>query len=67
MYIYNLHNVKDQKDVGDSAPLWIGAVCLALIIYLFIELKKISLVQKNKAVEGDLPDDDFHNWATAQS
>ncbi len=67
MYIYNLHNVKDQKDVGDSAPLWIGAVCLAFIIYLFIQFKKISLLQKSKVVEDDLPDDDFHNWATAQS
>ncbi len=67
MYMYNLHNVKDQKDIGDSAPLWIGAVCLMLIIYLFTQFKKVSILQKAKVIEDDIPDDDFHNWATAQS
>ena len=32
-----------------------------------MKFRKISLSQKAKIVEDDFPDDDFHNWATAQS
>lgn len=55
------------KDIEENFPLWAGIVALILIIYLFKKFKEYSLLQRAKIVEDDLPDDDFHNWATAQS
>jgi len=67
LYFYTLAGTKDQKDIEENFPLWAGVVALALIIYLFIQFRKISLIQKEKINDCDIPDDDFHNWATAQS
>ncbi len=55
------------KDIEQSFPLWAGIIALILIAYLFQQFKKYSLLQRARIVEEDLPDDDFHNWATAQS
>ncbi len=55
------------KDIEQNFPLWAGIIALVLIIYLFKKFKDYSLLQKAKIVEEDLPEDDFHNWATAQS
>lgn len=55
------------KDMEQNFPLWVGVIALALIIYLFKKFKDYSLIQQAKRVEDDFPDDDFHNWATAQS
>ncbi|MEP6583425.1 MAG: type II CAAX endopeptidase family protein [Ginsengibacter sp.] len=55
------------KDIEQSFPLWAGIIALILIAYLFQQFKKYSLLQRAKIIEEDLPDDDFHNWATAQS
>ena len=68
LYMYTLSGSKNQKDIEENFPVWAGVVALVLIIYLFIEFRKISLLQKQKLVGDDFPDDDdFHNWATAQS
>ncbi|HEV8084334.1 MAG TPA: type II CAAX endopeptidase family protein [Chitinophagaceae bacterium] len=56
-----------SKDIEQNFPLWAGIIALILIIFLFIKFKEYSVLQKAKVVEDDLPDDDFHNWATAQS
>jgi membrane protease YdiL (CAAX protease family) len=66
LYIFNLSGTQNKKDIEQNFPLWAGVIALALIIYLFYKLKKISLAQKAKIIEEDA-DDDFHNWATAQS
>ena len=67
LYMYTLSGSKNQKDIEENFPLWAGIVALLLIVYLFIEFKKISLLQKEKLPDNDFPDDDFHNWANAQS
>jgi uncharacterized protein len=67
LYIINLSGTKNQKDIEESFPIWVGVVSLGLIIYLFIQFRKISLVQKTKITPDDFPDDEFQDWATAQS
>ena len=65
--MYTLSGSKNQKDIEGNFPLWAGIVAFLLIVYLFIEFKKISLLQKEKLPDDDFPDDDFHNWANAKS
>jgi uncharacterized protein len=67
LYIYNLHGIKDQKDIEENFPLWVGVVALVLIIYLFIQFRKISLLRKAKVRDDDFPEDDFdfQKWPTA--
>jgi hypothetical protein len=67
LYVYNLHGTKDQKDIEENFPLWVGVVALVLIIYLFIQFRKISLLQKAKVRDVDFPEDDFdfQKWPTA--
>ncbi|MDQ2863604.1 MAG: CPBP family intramembrane metalloprotease [Bacteroidota bacterium] len=67
LYFFTLAGTKDQKDIEENFPLWAGVGSLILIIYLFIQFRKNSLIQKEKINNDDFPDDDFHNWATAQS
>ncbi|MEP6949141.1 MAG: CPBP family intramembrane glutamic endopeptidase [Ginsengibacter sp.] len=67
LYLYTLSGSKNQKDIEENFPIWAGVVALVFIIYLFTRFRQISLSRKAKIVEGDFPDDDFHNWATAQS
>jgi len=66
LYMFNLSGMKNQKDIEANFPLWAGVVALIFIIYLFMRFRQISFAQKAKIVEDDLPDDDFHNWATTQ-
>ena len=69
LYIFTLSGTKNQKDIEENFPLWAGVVALLLIIYLFIQFRKISLLQKAKVKDDDFPEDDFdfHKWPTAQS
>ncbi len=67
LYVITLSGKKAPKDIEQSFPLWAGVIALFLIIYLFKKFRDYSLVQREKYVEDDIPDDDFHNWATAQS
>ena len=67
LYIFNLSGAKHPKDIEENFPIWAGVVALFFIIYLFTRFRQISLFQKAKIVEDDLPGDDFHDWATAQS
>ena len=67
LYMFNLSGTKNQKDIEENFPVWAGVVALVFIIYLFIKFRQNSLSQKAKIVEDDFPDDDFHNWAAAQT
>jgi membrane protease YdiL (CAAX protease family) len=69
LYIFTLSGTKDQKDIGENSSLWVGVIALLLIIYLFIQFRQISLLQKAKVKDDDFPEDDFdfHKWPTAQS
>ncbi|MEO6288302.1 MAG: type II CAAX endopeptidase family protein [Ginsengibacter sp.] len=67
LYVISFSGKKTPKDIEQNFPLWAGVIALALIIFLFIKFKEYSFSEKEKYVEDDFPDDDFHNWATAQS
>ena len=67
LYTFTISGTKNQKDIEENFPIWAGVVALVFIIYLFIKFRENSLSQKAKIVEDDFPEDDFHNWATAQS
>lgn len=69
LYAFTISGAKDQKDIEENFPLWAGVAALVLIIYLFIQFKKTSLLQRAKVKEDDFPEDDFdfHKWPTAQS
>ena len=69
LYVFTLGGNKDQKDIEENFPIWAGVVALALIYYLFMQFKKISLIQKAKIKDDDFPDDefDFTKWPTEQS
>ncbi|MEO7121470.1 MAG: CPBP family intramembrane glutamic endopeptidase [Ginsengibacter sp.] len=67
LYLYTSAGSKDQKDIEENFPIWAGVVGLMLIIYLFVEFRKTSLIQEAKIPEDDFPDDDFDTWTTAHS
>ncbi len=67
LYVVTLSEKKAPKDIEQNFPLWAGVIALFLIIYLFKKFRDYSLAQRQKYVEDDIPNDDFHNWATAQS
>jgi membrane protease YdiL (CAAX protease family) len=68
LYLFTISRAKDQKDIEENFPLWAGVVALVLIIYLFIQFRKTSLLQRAKITD-DVPEDDFdfNKWPTAQS
>jgi uncharacterized protein len=69
LYAFTISGTKDQKDIEENFPLWAGVAALVLIIYLFIQFKKTSLLQRAKVKENDFTEDDFdfNKWPTAQS
>lgn len=68
LYLFSFSGKKTPpKDIEENFPIWAGAIALVLIIFLFMKFREYSINQKEKVVEDDFPDDDFHNWATAQS
>ncbi|MEP7251632.1 MAG: CPBP family intramembrane glutamic endopeptidase [Ginsengibacter sp.] len=68
LYLFSFSGKKTPpKDIEENFPIWAGAIALVLIIFLFMKLREYSINQKEKVVEDEFPDDDFHNWATAQS
>ena len=69
LYVFTLAGNKDQKDIEENFPIWAGVFALVLIYYLFMQFKKISLIQKAKVKDDDFPDDefDFTKWPAEQS
>jgi uncharacterized protein len=67
LYFFTISGSKTPKDIEENFPIWAGVVSLGFIIYLFNKFRENSLIQKAKITNDDFPDDDFHDWATAQS
>ncbi len=67
LYMYTISGAKNQKDIEEHFPLWSGALALLLIIFLFIQFRQISLLQKAKVADDNIPEDDFdfNKWPTA--
>ncbi|MEJ7674629.1 MAG: CPBP family intramembrane glutamic endopeptidase [Chitinophagaceae bacterium] len=61
LYILTINGVKD-KNIEDNFPLWMGALALALLLYLFKLYKQTSAKEQSKYVEEITPEDEFHNW-----
>jgi Ca2+/Na+ antiporter len=61
LYILTINSVKD-KNIEDNFPLWMGALALALLLYLFKLYKQTSTKEQTKYVEEITPEDEFHNW-----
>ncbi len=66
LYIMNVSGKKEIKDLEGSFPLWAGAICLVILLYLFKIYKEASILQQAKYVEKETPEDEFHSWATNQ-
>jgi membrane protease YdiL (CAAX protease family) len=66
LYIMNVSGKKEIKDLEGSFPLWAGAICLVILLYLFKIYKEASILQQAKYVEEETPEDEFHSWATNQ-
>jgi CAAX protease family protein len=69
LYAFTVSGTKNQKDIEENFPLWAGVVALLLIIYLFAQFRKTSLLQRAKVNDDDFPEDDFdfNKWPTTQS
>jgi membrane protease YdiL (CAAX protease family) len=66
LYVMTMNGVKD-KNVEDNFPLWIGAIALLLLLYLFKLYKQTSALKQSKYVEEITLDDEFHNWTANNS
>lgn len=66
MYILTLNGI-NNKDIEESFPLWMGALALAFLLYLFTLFKHTSAIEKTKYVEEITLDDEFHNWTANNS
>lgn len=66
LYIMTMNGVKD-KNVEDNFPLWMGAIALLLLLYLFKIYKRTSVIKQSKYVEEITLDDEFHNWTANNS
>lgn len=66
LYLMTMNGVKN-KNVEDNFPLWIGAIALLLLLYLFKLYTQTSAIQQLKHVEKISPDDEFHNWTANNS
>ncbi len=65
LYVMKPFGKDAPKDIEQNFPIWAGVIALVLIVYLFMKFRDYS--EQVEQVEDDFPDDDFHNWVTAQS
>jgi hypothetical protein len=61
MYILTINTVKN-KNIEENLPLWMGALALLLLLYLFKLYKRTSTLEQSRYVEEITPEDEFHNW-----
>lgn len=61
LYIMTMKGIKN-KNIEEGFPLWMGAIALFLLLYLFKVFKQTSHLKQSKYVEEITPDDEFHNW-----
>ncbi|MGI8580676.1 MAG: CPBP family intramembrane glutamic endopeptidase [Chitinophagaceae bacterium] len=66
LYVMTMNGVKN-KNVEDNFPLWMGAIAMLLLLYLFQLYKQTSAIQQSKHVEEISPEDEFHNWTANNS
>ena len=68
MYFATMSGKEKTKDIEENFPLWAGVVALALLVYAFIEFRKLSIAQQQKYVyEPPADSNDFHDWITKES
>jgi hypothetical protein len=66
LYIMTIKGIKN-KNIEESFPLWMGAIALLLLVYLFKLFNQASALKQSKYVEELTPDDEFHNWTAKNS
>ncbi len=66
MYILTINTVKN-KNIEENLPLWMGALALLLLLYLFKLYKRTSTLEQSRYVEEVTPEDEFHNWTAKNS
>lgn len=66
LYIMTMKGV-NNKNIEDNFPLWIGAIALLFLLYLFKIFKQTSAIKQSKYVEEITLDDEFHNWTANNS
>ncbi len=64
LYATSTSITKNSKDIEDNFPLWAGVVALGLIIFAFIEFRRISVLEQKKYVLPEEDPNDFQNWIT---
>ena len=64
LYVTSTSITKNSKDIEDNFPLWAGVVALGLIIFAFIEFRRISISEQKKYVLPEEDPNDFQNWIT---
>ncbi len=66
LYAFSISKIPGKKDIETNFPMWMGALALILIIYLFMYFIKVSKAEKLKHTEEDnIETDDFTNWNTS--
>ena len=56
-----------NKNIEEGFPVWMGAIALGLLLYLFKLYKQASANKQLQYVEEITPDDEFHNWTAKNS
>ena len=64
MYIASTSITKNSKGIEDNFPLWAGIVAVGLIIFAFIEFRRVSILEQKKYVFPEEDPNDFQNWIT---
>lgn len=64
LYITSTSITTNSKDIEENFPLWAGVVALGLIIFAFIEFRRVSILEQEKYVLPEEDPNDFQNWIT---
>ena len=68
LYIFNMGENPNVKDVEGNFPLWAGVVALVFIIYALKQFKDISWKKQEVFEYKDVDDpDNFHDWIAKNS
>lgn len=64
LYFTSTSITKNSKDIEDNFPLWVGVVALGLIIFAFVEFRRVSILEQKKYRFPEEDPNDFQNWIT---
>ena len=68
LYVMTMNGVKNSANIEDTyVPLWIGAMVLLLLLYLFKLYKRTSAIKQSQYIEEITLEDEFHNWTANNS